>query len=236
MWRTKPRPSPPHSAGRYHYYRIDNQTNRRTVTIDYRRQTPHHQSIDLQTPYTASSLVIETRQSEESTSASEARHVEGCPTYFAAVSKRSLSLLARRRGHTIPKKERERARRHQAPSPHLQRRSGSSVRETGGPQQSQTVPKGPPGPGTAPASVLKADAPRSHHGSSVMGDGVGTSAPCNAHHRTSLSPVARRNNLATMGTPRIRNLKLHVPSGDQLRAASLNTVLANTPKIYQRVR
>ncbi|KAA1125390.1 hypothetical protein PGTUg99_000522 [Puccinia graminis f. sp. tritici] len=120
MWRTKPRPSPPHSAGRYHYYRIDNRTDQRTVTIDYRRQTPHHQSIDLQTPYTASSLVIKTRQSEESTSASEARHVEGCPTYFAAVSERSLSLLARRRGHTIPKKERERARRHQAPSPHLQ--------------------------------------------------------------------------------------------------------------------
>ncbi|KAA1064177.1 hypothetical protein PGTUg99_000034, partial [Puccinia graminis f. sp. tritici] len=90
---TKPRPSPPHSAGRYHYYRIDNRTDQRTVTIDYRRQTPHHQSIDLQTPYTASSLVIETRQSEESTSASEARHVEGCPTYFAAVSERSLSLL-----------------------------------------------------------------------------------------------------------------------------------------------
>ncbi|KAA1082336.1 hypothetical protein PGTUg99_033727 [Puccinia graminis f. sp. tritici] len=111
-----------------HQYRADllqieivhNRTDRRTVTIDYRRQTPHHQSIDLQTPYTASSLVIETRQSEESTSASEARHVEGCPTYFAAVSERSLSLLARRRGHTIPKKERERARRHQAPSPHLQ--------------------------------------------------------------------------------------------------------------------
>ncbi|KAA1105741.1 hypothetical protein PGT21_017319 [Puccinia graminis f. sp. tritici] len=130
MWRTEPRPSPPHSAGRYHYYRIDNRTDRRTVTIDYRRQTPHHQSIDLQTPYTASSLVIETRQSEESTSASEARHVKGCPTYLAAVSERILSLLARRRGHTIPKKERERARRHQAPSPHLQRVAQSSASST----------------------------------------------------------------------------------------------------------